>query len=145
MSDYKKLQRDTVNRVIAGVCSGLADYFNIDATVVRILFIIAFLFLSFGFWLYLLLWIFIPQKPFGNTSNNNQYGDTIDITPNNDGKSSNSAIVSSAILILLGTILLINNFYPINFSWLRRLWPVLLIIAGILIIILNSNRKDDER
>lgn len=57
----KKLYRDADNRVIAGVCSGLSYYFNVDVVLVRVLMAVAFLFGSFGFWLYIILWIVVPS------------------------------------------------------------------------------------
>ena len=61
----KKLQRDTQHRVIGGVCSGLANYFDIDASLVRVLFAIAFFVFSSGLWIYLLLWLVMPAAPVG--------------------------------------------------------------------------------
>lgn len=58
-----KLYRSRGDRVISGVCGGLADYLNIDSSVVRILMILAFLFFSAGLWVYLIMWIIIPQEP----------------------------------------------------------------------------------
>ena len=59
--EVKKLTRSRYNRKIAGVCGGLAEYLNIDPTVVRILFLIALIFCSFGFWVYLIVWICAPE------------------------------------------------------------------------------------
>jgi phage shock protein C len=59
----KKLYRSE-NKMIAGVCAGIAEYFNIDPTIVRIIFV--FLLLPGGlpgFIPYILLWIIVPQKP----------------------------------------------------------------------------------
>jgi phage shock protein C len=42
MNDIKTLTRSKSNRMIAGVCAGLADYLNIDPTVVRLLFVLGF-------------------------------------------------------------------------------------------------------
>ncbi len=59
----KKLCRDRSDKVIAGVCSGVADYLNVDPTIVRLLFaIVAFGGWGFGFLLYILLWIILPEK-----------------------------------------------------------------------------------
>ena len=60
MDNTKRLQRDTQNRVLGGVCSGLANYFDIDAALVRVLFVFALLAFSAGFWLYLILWVVMP-------------------------------------------------------------------------------------
>ena len=57
----KKLYRDTDDRRIAGVCSGLALYFDIDVVLIRILMLIALVMASAGFWFYLILWIAVPK------------------------------------------------------------------------------------
>lgn len=58
---YKKLTRSTSDRKIAGVCGGLAQYLNIDPTVVRIIFLIALICGTVGFWIYLIVWICAPE------------------------------------------------------------------------------------
>jgi phage shock protein C len=64
--DVKKLFRTKEDRMIAGVCSGLAAYFNIDPTIIRALFIVFAVFGGSSILLYLLLWIFIPDAPDGS-------------------------------------------------------------------------------
>ena len=61
-STHKRLYRDENNKLIGGVCSGLANYFNIDIVIVRIVFII--LFFSFGVGLipYIILWVAVPSS-----------------------------------------------------------------------------------
>jgi phage shock protein PspC (stress-responsive transcriptional regulator) len=54
------MYRDGQDKSIGGVCSGLAYYFNTDPLLLRILFVIG-LFMGFGFLLYLVLWIALPQ------------------------------------------------------------------------------------
>jgi len=59
----KKLYRSE-NRMIAGVCAGIAEYFNIDPTIVRIIFVLLLLPGGLpGFLPYVVLWIVIPNKP----------------------------------------------------------------------------------
>lgn len=50
---------------IAGVCQGLADYFNVDVTVVRLVALLAVLFGTLGFWAYIIGWIVMPLEPAG--------------------------------------------------------------------------------
>lgn len=57
----KKLYLDVESRKLGGVCSGLAAYFDIDVTLVRIIFLALLLAGSFGFWLYLIIWIVAPK------------------------------------------------------------------------------------
>ncbi len=56
----KRLERKSGDKIIGGVCSGLAEHFNISITLVRVLFAVGLLFASFSFWLYIILWIVVP-------------------------------------------------------------------------------------
>jgi phage shock protein C len=60
MDSYKRLYRSRKNKVIAGVCGGIGEYFKIDPVIVRIL---AVLILGFGWVAYLILAIIIPEEP----------------------------------------------------------------------------------
>jgi phage shock protein PspC (stress-responsive transcriptional regulator) len=57
----KRLFRDTENAMLAGVASGLANYFGIDVLFIRILFIIAVITGGWGILLYILLWVLVPE------------------------------------------------------------------------------------
>ncbi|MBQ8420762.1 MAG: PspC domain-containing protein [Bacteroidales bacterium] len=57
----RKLFRDPDGKKIAGVCSGLALFLGIDAVLIRILFLIALICGSAGFWIYVVIWITAPE------------------------------------------------------------------------------------
>jgi len=60
----KKLYLSDTDRKIGGVCGGLGDYFDVDATLVRIIFIlIAICSIGLGIVAYILMWMVIPRKP----------------------------------------------------------------------------------
>ena len=63
-NDMKKLYRSRSNRMVAGVCAGLADFFGIDPTVVRLIFVAGTL-LGFGslILVYLVMFIVVPEQP----------------------------------------------------------------------------------
>ena len=63
MGDWKdrKLRRSAKNNKIAGVCGGIAEYFGIDPTVVRAVFVVLALTGSAGFWLYVVLAVIMPK------------------------------------------------------------------------------------
>jgi phage shock protein C len=61
MEEPRKLYRSQTQRMLAGVCGGLAEYFNIDATVMRVLFLILAVFGGSGLVLYLVMWIVVPD------------------------------------------------------------------------------------
>ena len=62
-TEYKRLYRSTKERMIAGVCGGLAEYFNIDPTLVRLLFVFAALAGGPGLLAYLIMMIVVPEAP----------------------------------------------------------------------------------
>jgi phage shock protein C len=58
----KRLYRQPKNKMIAGVCTGLGEYFDIDPVILRVAFAVCFFMMSFGFWLYIVIWIVTPNK-----------------------------------------------------------------------------------
>lgn len=59
----RKLYRIREGRMLCGVCLGVAEYLNIDVTVVRVLWVAAALCGSLGFWAYFICAILLPDKP----------------------------------------------------------------------------------
>lgn len=57
----KKFYRDNDNKVLGGVCSGLAAYFGVDITVIRLLFVLSVFLFGTGFLAYIILWIVAPK------------------------------------------------------------------------------------
>ena len=58
----KKLYRSNKNRIIAGICGGLGEYFKIDPTLIRLLWAFSVIFLGFGILAYIIAWIIIPSR-----------------------------------------------------------------------------------
>ncbi len=58
----KRLYRKADSKKIAGVCSGLGEYFNVDPTLVRIIFLLVTFFWGFGVLVYLVCWMAMPSK-----------------------------------------------------------------------------------
>lgn len=64
MAAYKKLERSRTDRMLGGVAGGLATYFDIDSSIVRFLFILGVIVWGTGIWVYIVLWIILPEtKP----------------------------------------------------------------------------------
>ena len=59
----KRLYRNQHNKILAGVCSGLGDYFNIDPVIIRLLWVVLTIFGGAGILIYIIAWIIIPEKP----------------------------------------------------------------------------------
>jgi phage shock protein C len=63
MAQTRKLYRSRTDRKLAGVCGGLAQYFNLDATLIRVLFVVLAVLGGSGLVLYLAMWIIVPSEP----------------------------------------------------------------------------------
>lgn len=66
----KRLYRNPSNKMICGVCSGIANYFNIDPTLIRLLWVLAVVFCGVGILAYFICALVIPEDP--NVYNNNE-------------------------------------------------------------------------
>jgi len=61
MKQSKRLYRNTENRVLGGVCSGLGAYFNSDPVLIRIIFILFTVIFATGILIYLVMWMITPE------------------------------------------------------------------------------------
>ena len=136
--ENRKLSRNTMNKVIGGVCSGLANFFGLDVALVRIAFVIAFMFASFGFWLYIILWIVLPVDGQQSTVNSQQSESEPVSEPVSKSESKVKSILAGSFVILIGLLFLINNFIPINWVW--KLWPLILVAIGVVMIVTSSKK-----
>lgn len=134
--ENRKLSRNTMNKVIGGVCSGLAEFFGLDVALVRIAFVIAFMFASFGFWLYIILWIVLPVEGQQSTVNSQQSESVSESVSKSESKV--KSVLAGSFIILIGLLFLINNFIPINWVW--KLWPLILVAIGVVMIITSSKK-----
>ena len=155
---YKKLYRSVTDKMLAGVCGGLAEYFAIDPVLIRLIFVLAVIFGGSGILAYIILWIIIPQKPYIITpfNSNAQSGDSQTTGEENKSEGndpnmkfmninktqSNRSIYAGAFLILLGGIFLLDNFVP-HFHF-GDFWPLILIGLGFAIILNARNNNVNE-
>jgi phage shock protein C len=63
MDPTRKLYRSKTDRKLAGVCGGVAQYFNLDATLIRVLFVLLAVLGGSGLILYVAMWIIVPNEP----------------------------------------------------------------------------------
>jgi phage shock protein C len=154
----KKLYRSTADKMLGGVAGGLAEYFDIDSTLVRVLFIVVVFLGGGGIIAYIILWIVVPQKPYeipkynfnqsppegesrsGNFSNENK-SDSFNVANGSVTGSithiSSKQLWVAIILIVIGGLLLLDNIFP-TFSF-NHFWPVLLIAIGIGLLLKSKN------
>jgi phage shock protein C len=68
----KKLRRSRSDRMVAGVCAGLAEYFSVDPVLVRLVFVLLALAGGPGVLLYIVLWIIMPEDTAPGAAPSNQ-------------------------------------------------------------------------
>lgn len=134
----KKLYRSTKDRIIGGVAGGLADYLDIDPTLVRLALALMFFAVQGILILYIIAWIILPER-LVHSKNNVTYETTYDeddevytINDNEateESKEKNQRTIG-IVLVILGGLFLVENLVPFFFHW-ERFWPVILIVVGI--------------
>lgn len=58
----RKLYRSTTDKMVAGICGGIAEYFDIDSTIIRLIWILLFIGAGSGIIAYIICWIVIPKR-----------------------------------------------------------------------------------
>ncbi len=134
-----RLYRSETNRVLGGVAGGIAEVFAIDPTVVRLIFVLLFVFGGSGFLLYLILWVVIPSESEGSTSQDTIRkgadeirGKAHEFAGKMKSKNYQGRSWFGILIILFGLGFLFSNF-GLNLN-LDRFWPFILIILGFFLI-----------
>lgn len=139
----KKLFRTVNNRVMSGVCSGFGLYFNIDAVLVRFIWILLTIFEPFvGLLAYFVCAIAIPDEnnisvdyTISDYDNKRRDNYNKENAKNNDSKS------LGLVLVGIGSVLLLKKVFDyFNLINIFELWPLLLIFAGLYVLL----RKKDK-
>ena len=136
----KRLYRSEDNRMIGGVAGGLAEYFDTDISLVRLLWVLS-IFMG-GILAYIIAWIVIPEKPYNtvqeqttqNETGSPDVSDPPQTNPMRDepvGKRRFSYF--GLFLILVGVFFLLKALFPWELS--RYFWPFLLIALGVLLLL----------
>jgi len=154
----KKLYRSTNDKMLGGVAGGLAEYFGIDSTLVRVLFIVIVFLGGGGIIAYIILWIVVPQKPYelpknpftqappdsGGSSDFSSSQNSSDNFSMSHGEIAGSVTQSGSkqlwiaiVLIVIGGLLLLDNIFP-RFDF-DHYWPVILIGIGIGLLLKAKN------
>ena len=131
----KRLYRSRKEKMIGGVCGGLAEYFDIDPVFVRILFVVAVFAGGSGILAYIICWIIIPEQPYSipvtPTAPSSQ-PDPTQPTPVAEPSNHRGSMSAGVILIIIGGLFLANNFLP--YFHFREFWPIIVILLGIAIL-----------
>lgn len=123
----KKIYRTKNDFILAGVCGGLADYFEIDVVLIRIIFVFLAVIGGGGALIYLILWLMIPEK---------KISDDISKKIITTKELKKEIVVEKEqgsffglFLVLFGGVLLVDKLFPMIIRW-NYFWPVMLMFWG---------------
>ena len=144
-----RLERSTTNKVIAGVCGGIAEYLQVDATLVRVFFVIAgFLTAGIAFLGYLVLLVLMPlpgrPTPFVSSSGGGPAdASSPDATaqtitpvadPGEPAATERRRTTFGYFLVALGVVFLLSNLGAFRIIRWDLVWPIVLVGAGVLLL-----------
>jgi len=138
----RKLYRNNKDKIIAGVCSGIAEYLNIDPVIVRIIALGLFFMHGFGLLTYIIAWVIIPPKELKEDN---------EVEPvKTQSAGGSTKIIIGVILIVFGALIALDkSFYYTHFvtrvfhlTW-EYFVPLALIVAGV--FILTQGKKDTDK
>ncbi|MBK8984949.1 MAG: PspC domain-containing protein [Chloroflexi bacterium] len=132
-----KLTRSESDKMVAGICGGLAAYLDIDPVLVRLAFVALFVASGIGFPLYLILWVVMPREATADASdaevlqdNIKELKQTVSEGANRYGRPATVGMV----FIMLGAFFLLQQLGWTG--WLAgAFWPLFLIGLGVLLLI----------
>lgn len=136
----ENLYKSSNNKVFAGVCGGIAEYFKVDATLIRLAWALAFFVGGSGFVLYILAMIIMPEDPKIMKSNPVKENEPVDresvpehipetkqVSKPPEGEEKRRQILG-LILVAVGGYFLLQRFFP--FFHFGNWWPLILIAIG---------------
>jgi len=145
----KRLYRNDTEKVIGGVCSGLAEYFDIDVVIVRVIFIATALVWGTSILIYLILWIAIPRKPVVPVSKSatEETPEAIGIATkqiqSESVRTNKSREILAVILIFVGLYATLDNIV----YWFsgRIVLPIVLIALGLFILLFPWGKQKETK
>lgn len=151
----KRLYRSETDRIISGVCGGLAKYFDIDPTIIRLIAVLSIFFGGAGIIAYIILAIVVPSEKSRATEPKeavrenieemktaaDSFGKEVRETFNPPGaqarpEASHRRLWFGLILVAIGLVLVLTNLFHDFFWWLgwQYLWPVILVLVGVVVV-----------
>jgi len=110
--------------MVAGVCGGLAEYLGIDPVLIRLITILL-VFAGIGLPAYIVAWIIIPEEPAAAE-------EAAPVETDTELHQRRVKRNTGILLIVVGTVLLIDQFFP--FWDLFKLWPLVLVLIGVYLL-----------
>ena len=144
-----RLERSRTNRVISGVCGGIAEYLDVDATFVRVVMVILAFPFGIGILLYFLLLFLMPNPgeaaPFVRTAEGAASGDPVTAIaavrpPTDPAELERRRNGLGILLVAVGVLFMLGNLGWFRFLDWKDVWPLVLIAVGVYFLAQRSRR-----
>ena len=123
----RRLYRSNREKVLAGVCGGLGEYFSVDPVWFRIGFVVLAIGGGSGVLIYLVMWLIVQPRPDGYSP-----------PPTAKGQITGTAVIG-IVLVFVGTIALVNTVAP----WLGQyFWPITFVVGGLALVMGGLNHDN---
>ena len=123
----RRLYRSNSQKVVAGVCGGLGEYFGVDPVWFRLGFVLLAIGGGSGILIYLLMWLVVQPQPDGFAA------------PSSARGSVTGAAVIGVVLMIVGSIGLANTIAP---SLAKYFWPVVFVLGGLALLVGGLSRDN---
>jgi phage shock protein C len=133
--ETKRMRRSSTDKMIAGVCGGLGAYFNIDSTLIRLVFVLLLFAQGVGAILYLVLLIVLPSdEELVKSEKAHSIQNQIRGAARTSGDQ--IALILGGTLVVFGGIFLLEEISPAVFATISHFfWPAILILGGLALIL----------
>lgn len=155
-----RLYRSATQRMLGGVCGGLGEYFTIDPTLVRIVYILVTVAtgLLLGIALYIVLWLIVPSEASAGKGVRESLRENVDDmaqSARNIGGEVQAtfrrnsvegahrvdpAVLAGLLLVIIGVLFLLGNLDLLAWLHWARFWPLILILIGLVLLLRRQTR-----
>ena len=152
----RRLYRSDTDKLIGGVCGGLGEYLDFDPLVIRIIFVVMAMISGIGFAVYILMWLFIPLAHASSATQDEVLRQNVQeirgqtkvlgkkaqetLGGMSSRKVGSHMLIAGVVLVGLGLLSLLRNFGLL--AWVGKLWPLVLIAIGIVILLDNLRGRE---
>lgn len=134
----EKLTRSESDKMIAGVCGGIATYIGVDPVIVRLLFLLLAFASGIGLFLYMVLWFVMPEENLEDSI----YLDGEPAPQTNPEDQSTQMRTVGTLLLLFGGFFLLQQIGIFNWISAGIFWPVVLIGVGVYLLVLRNRNQE---
>ncbi len=144
----ERLYRSRSDRVLAGVCGGLAEWLKVDPSLIRIAWVVLALATAVVPFvvLYIVMAVVVPERPVGAAAppaggpvSSESGAPGAGAPSGGQTRSEDLAVVFGALLVLVGLVFLVDRWFVIRIDW-DLVWPAALVAVGLLLVLQGVRR-----